>query len=173
MVRVRADQDLHARIAQDQLNVDLGGGGGFARPRWTLNQQRLAVFESERQAYGACLATVAHDRWVHEAHRADRVRRGHRGGRGDQANQVWQAASRAGQFFEQGALLLEDLFARTWPDKAGARWIRGGPYAYYERARTGMRVDHPSASARAGLIVEDLQPFAVVQCPQRVDRDAF
>jgi hypothetical protein len=36
-----------------------------------------------------------------------------------------------------------------------------------------MRVDHPSAGARAAFVVEDLEPFAVVQRPQRVGAHAF
>ena len=76
VVRVRADQDANARVAQDQLNVDLSGRRRFSRARRALDEQCLAFLESERQRYGACLAAIAHHGWVHESRRPLGARRG-------------------------------------------------------------------------------------------------
>jgi len=79
---------VYARIAQDQLDVDLGRGRRLASSRWALDQQRLTFFEPERQGHGARLAAVADDGRIDEAHWTDRVRRRHGRGRRDQADEV-------------------------------------------------------------------------------------
>ena len=57
--------------------------------------------------------------------------------------------------------------------KPAAGRIGRRAHADDQRTRTGMRVDDACAGARAALIVEDLEPLAVVQGAQRFDGDAL
>src|SRR5207253_8562266 len=100
-------------------------------------------------------------------------RRGHRGWRGDQAHEIRQATGRARQLFEQRSLLFQDLAARTGSNETTAWWIGRGSDADDQRARAGMRIDNARARTRATLIVQDLEPFAIIQLAQRVDGDAL
>ena len=49
VVGMAADQDADTRVAQDQLDVDLGRGGRLACARRTLDQQGLTIVQTERQ----------------------------------------------------------------------------------------------------------------------------
>ena len=84
-----------------------------------------------------------------------------------------QAARRAGQLFEQRPLLFEDLASRARTDETRARRIRRGADADDQAARARMGIDDPRAGARSTLLVQDFEPFAVVERAQRLGRHAL